>query len=223
MSGVVGSNGSVHVLLVDADVHFAEAVCREFCCCGVAVAVAPTLAQARDILSQASPLDVVLLEIRLPDGRGESLLLDIEARPRQPVAVIVSAFLQDLSPQAFEYRPVVVEKSRDTQSLLKIVRTVTGGYAGPSIKRFVTRFKLTQRETETITLIAHGRKPKEIAALMCCSEQAVYAHLVRACRKTHCLDYHQLVSKLFEFSCQALGHTSPESPVFINARMPSQR
>lgn len=218
MAGTAGSNGTVHVLLVDADVHFAEAVARDFCCCGVGVAVAPTLAEARNILRQTCPLDVVLLEIRLPDGRGESLLLDIESRPRQPVSVIVSAFPQDLSPQALEYRPVVVEKSTDTQALLKIVRAVSGGYAGPSIKRFVTRFKLTRRETETITLIAHGRKPKEIAALMGCSEQAVYAHLVRACRKTHCLDYHQLVGKLFEFACQALGHTLPEYPLVINTR-----
>jgi DNA-binding NarL/FixJ family response regulator len=202
---------------VDADERFAHAVTQDFGRCNIAVTVTRTLAEARSFLRLGTPsLDVVVLELRLPDGRGESLLQDIEACPRQPVLVVTNAFAEELAPEAFEYRPVFVGKSMGTAALLKVVRTVVAGYAQPSIRRFATRFRLTQRETEAIAFLAHGAKPKEIATRMRCSEQAVYAYLTRACRRTHCLDYHQLVGRLFEFVCQSLGRTPPEYPAFID-------
>lgn len=220
-NGAVGTSRSPHVLLVDPDDEFAQALIRDFCRSRIAVTVAHTLAEARSILHQGLPsLDVVLLELHLPDGRGESLLRDFEACPRQPVVVITSGYLQDLQLEALEYRPVSVGKAMGTAALLKVVKTVVAGYARPSIMRFSMRFKLTQCETEVMASIAHGVSPKVVAERRHCSEQAVYAHLARACSKTHCLDYHQLVGKLFAFVCQALGHTPPEHPAFVDTRPP---
>lgn len=218
----VGNSRSTHVLLVDPDEQFARTVVQSFCHDDIAVTVAHNLAEARKVLHLGSPtLDVVLLELCLPDGRGESLLREFEACPRQPVVVITSTHLQDLQPEALEYRPVCVGKTMGTAALLKVVKSVVAGYATPAIRRFSTRFRLSQRETEVLALIAHGAKPKEIADRRHCSEQAVYAHLARACRKTHCLDYHQLVGKLFEFVCQSLGHTPPEHSAFIDTPVSS--
>lgn len=209
---------------MDSDAHFAQAVIRDFSRYGLSVTVTRTLTEARSFLRLGSRfLDVVLLETSLPDGRGESLLRDIEGCPRQPVLVITSELLHDLQPEAFEYRPVFLGKSLGTAALLKVVRTLVAGYAWPSIRRFAIRFSLTQRETEAVALIAHGARPKEVANRMRCSEQAVYAHLARACKRTHCLDYHHLIGKLFEFVCQSLGRTPPEYPAFMDSRLPAQR
>jgi DNA-binding response OmpR family regulator len=66
------------VLLVEKDPCAASTIARHFARNGFAVKVARTLAAARDLLRH-NRFDAVILELRLPDGRGESLLHDIDA------------------------------------------------------------------------------------------------------------------------------------------------
>lgn len=212
-----GHSRSISVLLVENDLRSAAAIARDFARSGVKVTVARTLADARVCLHQSQPaIDVVISELRLPDGRGESLLADIEACPRQPAVIITSAFPAELQAAALEYRPVVVAKSVGTSALLRMVRTVVGGYAKPVIKRFVSGFDLSKRETESIVLVAQGLRAKEIAERMRCSEPTIYGHLARVCEKTGCSDYHEVVARLFAFACQAVGHTPPDHKAFVD-------
>ena len=206
----------LRVLLVDDDVDATTVIESEFGRNGVSVIVATNLAHARVLLRQR-PVDVVLLEIYLPDGRGESLLPDIEACSRQPAVVITSAFLPDLQSCALEYRPLALSKPVDAHALLRMVRTVARGYAQPAMQRFIKRFNLTNREAEAIRFVARGLKAKEIAERMHCSEKTVYAHLLRACAKTGCQDYHEVVGKILAFTCSELGHTPPDHPAFGSA------
>lgn len=216
----------ISVLLVDADLQFTRSVARNFGRNGLLVKVAGTLAEARVVLREDStPLDVVVLALRLPDGRGESLLAELDVRPRQPAVIMTTALAPEFESSAFEYRPVTVLKPVSGASLKRLVQSVARGYAWPAIKRFTRLFGLTKREEEVTTFLAHGLMPKEIADRLHCREKAVYAVLARVCKKTHCLDYHQVLGRLFEFACQALGRTLPEYPAIPDEEnlLPEQR
>ena len=212
----------IRVLLVENDQLTAEAIVRDFGRHRVDVMVASSAAEARDVLrARPSAVDVVILELHLPDGRGESLLPAIEECPRQPATIIMSSFLPEIGPDVLEYRPVAVSKPVSTSALLRIVRTVAAGYTCQVIRRFVRRYDLSKRETETIALLAQGRAAKEIATRLNCSEKTIYFHLAGACQKTNCRDYHELFGRLFAFTCQALGHTPPEHAAFVDPIRPS--
>jgi DNA-binding NarL/FixJ family response regulator len=208
----------ISVLLVDGDDVTAERIRTYFARNRVLVTVAPTLAAARALLDCGQlPIDVVILELRLTDGRGESLLADLEVRSRQPAVIVTSSSLSDLRADAWEYRPIAVTKPVASAVLLRMVRTVVGGYARPVIERFVTRCSLTKREAEAIVLVARGLRAKEIAERMRVREPTVYTHLTNICAKTDCSDYHEIVAKLFSFACQTIGHTPPDHTAFAEA------
>jgi len=216
-ANIQGACKPIRVLLVDADPFVAAEIVRDFTRAALTVRVARALVEARAILRQSdNGVDAVILSLELPDGRGESLLPDIEARARQPAVIITSAFLPDLQPGALEYRPVAVPKPVSTDALLRILRTVVGGYARPVIHRFVKHFDLRKREAEATVLLAQGLKAKQIAEHMCCSETTVYARLARVSKKTGCQDYHEVVCALLAFACHALGHNPPEYPAFVD-------
>jgi DNA-binding NarL/FixJ family response regulator len=214
----------ISVLLVDADLQFAHAVARDFVRNGLVVKLASTLESARRHLREdPTQIDVVVLDLCLPDGRGESLLSELDVRPRQPAVIMTSTFSPEYQASAFEYRPATILKPVSTAALQRLVQAVAKGYAWPAVKRFTRLFRLTKREEEVTTFLAHGLKPKEIADRLHCHEKAVYAVLSRLCTKTYCLDYHQVLGKLFEFACQALGRTPPEYPAFVDDQQDSLR
>jgi DNA-binding NarL/FixJ family response regulator len=161
-------------------------------------------------------IDVVVLAAHLADGRGESLLADIEGCLRQPSVIMTGALVSDLQPFALQFRPVTVPKPVSAPALLAIVETVVGGYAVPAMTRFVARFGLSRREGQATVLLARGLRAKEIASEMCCSEKTVYAHLFRVCKKVDCSDSHEVVCKLLAFTCHTLGHTPPDHAAFVD-------
>lgn len=63
---------------------------------GSAVILAGTLAEAMAMLDQATP-DLVLLDLRLPDGTGFDLLPRLARSELQPMVIVISGFLEDLS------------------------------------------------------------------------------------------------------------------------------
>lgn len=207
----------IRILIVDGDSTLTTNTSAEFRRAGCSVSVAHSLAAAQTILhEQSQHLDIVILELHLPDGRGETLLPLIEGCIRQPVTIITSSFLPDLHLGALQYRPIAISKPISTTMLLRIAKTVGGGYAAAVIRRFVNAFELSRRETEATLLLAQGLKAKEIAGRMRCSEPTVYGHIARICEKTGCVDYHELVARLFEFACHARGHTPPDYDAFVD-------
>jgi DNA-binding CsgD family transcriptional regulator len=118
--------------------------------------------------------------------------------------------LAEMHVAALEYRPIALAKPVDTSMLLRVVKTVTGGYARAVLRRFIVGCDLSKRETESIALLAQGLRGKEIADRMRCSGPTVYGHLARVAAKTGCSDYHDVLAKLFAFACQAVGHAPVE-------------
>lgn len=209
------SSSPIRVLLLDDDPAVADDIVRNFTLNGLLVEVACTLAEARALLRERHRVDVAIVTLALPDGRGESLLADLESCTRQPAVIITNASAPDLEPGVLERRPVVVPKPVNPGALLRIVRTVARGYAGPGIRRFVDHFHLTKREAEATVLLTQGLGVKEIAQRMSCTDKAVYKNLASVCRRTRCCDAREVVCKVLAFAYDANGHTPLEFPAFV--------
>jgi DNA-binding NarL/FixJ family response regulator len=198
----------IRVLFVEDDQLCSRAFRRALAQYGVDCSVADTVSAARRLLREnGSCFDAVLLDLRLPDGRGEDLLSDIEGLSPQPGIVIFSDFLEDLRPEAASYRTVQSSKQIAPGLLATILRLAAKGYAHSTLARFSRQFGLSCKEADILNRVAGGTNPKQIALDIDCSIQAVYAHLLRIGKKTDCDGYHEVVAKLFRFACHSLGHS----------------
>jgi two-component system, NtrC family, response regulator AtoC len=79
---------SARILVVEDEALFARAVKKHLERCGHDCAIAPTLDDARAALREAAP-DLVLLDLRLPDGSGLEFLAEMFAGKAERVPVIV--------------------------------------------------------------------------------------------------------------------------------------
>jgi two-component system KDP operon response regulator KdpE len=81
------------VLLIEDDAELRKTLCDALSVEGYAVTAAATLHEARTVLRRAmtgESLDVVLLDLGLPDGEGESLLAALRGR-REAAVIVISA------------------------------------------------------------------------------------------------------------------------------------
>lgn len=78
----------LNVLLIEDETLFAKSVLRRLEREGHRVTIMETLASGRDGLSQEQP-DVILLDVRLPDGNGLDLLREIRAREQDNTLPVV--------------------------------------------------------------------------------------------------------------------------------------
>ncbi|MEE8261084.1 MAG: sigma-54 dependent transcriptional regulator [Gammaproteobacteria bacterium] len=76
------------VLVVEDEAVFAKAVCKQLERAGYQCAVAATLDAARSKFQEITP-DLILLDMRLPDGSGLDFLTDLRERYQSEVAVLV--------------------------------------------------------------------------------------------------------------------------------------
>ena len=197
----------IHVLFVEDSGSCARAFKRALAAHGIDIVVAADLSQARGLLrEQGEQFDSVLLDLHLPDGRGEDLLPEIEALTRQPGIVILSDFLDEVRPEVTSYRAVLAPKTISPSALAALLHQGATGYAQDTVARFARNYGLSGRESEILGRVARGASPKQTAADLACSVQAVYVHLAGVCTKTGCSSYHEVVAKLFQFSCHGLGH-----------------
>ena len=58
---------------------------------GAEILEAPDVATARVHLERAEDIDIILLDVRLPDGNGLDLAAEISARPGRPPILVLSA------------------------------------------------------------------------------------------------------------------------------------
>ena len=55
------------------------------------VAASGTLAGVRELMERDT-FDLIFLDVRLPDGQGTELLLELQSHPQKPLVVIVTGF-----------------------------------------------------------------------------------------------------------------------------------
>jgi len=78
----------MQLLIIEDESLFAKAVCKRFSRAGYLCNVAASLSKARDHLAAATP-DIIILDMRLPDGSGLSFLEQLRAGDTPDIPVIV--------------------------------------------------------------------------------------------------------------------------------------
>lgn len=142
--------------------------------------------------------DVLLLDVNLPGASGLDILKNMADEGHELRTLVVSMYPEDqyavqaLQAGAWGY----VNKSADTPVLVEAVRTVAQGrkYISPAIagllvQRLVTpqsslpHERLSEREQQTLVMIASGRKLSEIAEELGLSPKTVSVYRARLLEK----------------------------------------
>jgi len=157
-----------------------------------AVLLAGSVAEGLAQVEHNPDLDIVLLDLAMPDGGGLPAIREFGARrPTLPVVVVSSSedaedVRRALAAGALGYVP----KSANPQTLLAALRLVLGGdvYVPPLLlaeQRAAARSnpaidrpnRLTPRQLDVLKLLAAGKSNKEIGAALALSDKTVKAHV----------------------------------------------
>jgi DNA-binding NarL/FixJ family response regulator len=168
------------------------------------VVEAGTASEAMDAM-ESSPVDVALVDVRMPDSDGLELLHDIKTRwPDVPVIMLTSFdhahyvrralaegaagyMLKDATPEDLEQAIKVALSGGGNVLSPKVIQNLfeamdgTGSENGEAAHRPTSA--LTQRETDILALLAEGKSNRDISRALYLSEKTVKAHLAAIFRK----------------------------------------
>ena len=148
------------------------------------VARGGTFAEARDMVVVRDDVDVLLLDIRLPDGNGLELLSEAARRGR-PAVLILSSF------KSHQYVAAALRfgahgfmlKTTPLDELIAAIRSVASGGTAFTTDQLregqAGLVKLTDRETQIVRLVLDGKSNDEIALALRTSRKTVEYHLSR--------------------------------------------
>jgi DNA-binding NarL/FixJ family response regulator len=154
-------------LATDADI---EVVAR-----GGDVAAAAEILRRQDV-------DTLLLDVRLPDGNGLTLLAGTRSQDRCPVLVLSSFETPQYVAAALRFGAQgFMLKTAPLEDLLAAIRRVAAGgsaFTAEQLREANTQFvRLTPRERQIVDLVLKGRSNEEIAGAIGSSRKTVEAHL----------------------------------------------
>jgi len=151
--------------------------------------------QALSAVRETEP-DVVLLDIRMPDVDGLTVLAEVRRLPHPPVVAMLTTFdmdeyvetalrsgaagflLKDTDPEEL---PFLVRALADGGTVLssKVTRTVVDGFLGAGSQEAAahTIERLTDRERHVLLLVAEGLSNGDIATRMHLSTGTVKDHV----------------------------------------------
>jgi DNA-binding NarL/FixJ family response regulator len=142
-----------------------------------------SIADARVILERAD-IDVLLLDVRLPDGNGIELLAR-PGRPERPAIILLSSFRNRQYVAAairFGAQGFLL-KSTPLPELVEAIRRVAAGgsiFSAEQLRDAQSGYvALTTREREILALMLQGKSNDEIAVRLKVSRKTVEVHLSR--------------------------------------------
>ena len=146
------------------------------------VAMGGSLGEARSILGADDPPDVLILDVRLGEENGLTLLGDND----RTAVIVFSAFDYP------QYHHVAlragaagfVPKRVETRELIEAVRAAAEGRLVFERRRDAPPPALTPRETDVLRLVADGRTNEEVGVAMGVTSKTVEAHLGRIFERT---------------------------------------
>ncbi|MFI7080017.1 response regulator [Micromonospora sp. NPDC049903] len=208
------TGASVRVLIADDEPLFREAL-RDL------ITATPQMTVAGEVGTGAAavefcrrwPVDVVLMDVRMPDLDGIDATARITALPGATRVLILTTFdLDDHVHRALRAGASgFVLKDISPARLVDAIRIVAAGEAllAPSVtRRLIAEFtrrravrpvhELTPREREVLTLVARGRSNAEIEVALHISRGTLKTHVGRLLTKLGARDRAQLVIAGYE-------------------------
>jgi len=167
---------------------------------GRLVAACATLAEAQRAL-RAEPIDLLITDLRLPDGHGTQAIRLLRATRPQAEAMVISVLADDQTViSAIEAGATgYLLKDADSLELIEAIEALRAGSSpiSPSIARVIVRKlgeaapaprqpeapRLTPRETDILWGIAKGYTYSELAEKLGISRQTVPVHVRNIYRK----------------------------------------
>ena len=161
----------------------------------VVVGEATTGTQTIEKFKEVTP-DVMLLDLRMPDGGGMSALTAIrQAQPDAKILVLSSYGTEEEVYQALQAGAAgYVLKDADRDELLVAIHEVHGGkrWIQSSVQSLVAqranRPELTPRELAVLRLIVSGLTNREIASVLGNSENTIRNHTISIFSKLYVSD-----------------------------------
>ena len=140
-----------------------------------------TIAAATEILTRTD-VDTLLLDVRLPDGNGLSLLAASRPERRCPVLVLSSFETPQYVAAALRFGAQgFMLKTAPLDELVGAIRRVAAGgsaFSAEQLREANAQFvRLTPRERQIVDLVLKGRSNEEIAGAIGSSRKTVEAHL----------------------------------------------
>lgn len=196
----------MRVLIVDDHAlvrHGMSFVVRE-CLEDAETVEAGSAAEAIEAMGE-EPIDIALVDVRMPDADGLDLLRDMKARwPTVPVIMLTTFdhaqyvrralaegasgyMLKDATPadlgQAIRVALSGGGNVLSPRAMQNLFDTMDSGSRGGSETPHRLQASLTQRETDILALLAEGRSNRDISRGLFLSEKTVKAHLAAVFRK----------------------------------------
>ena len=196
------------MLLVEDDDKIARAWQRSFNGDGWEVMAVSTLEQAREALEDEAGIDVVLLDVKLPDGRGVDLVPELNAMYPRPRIVILSAVLDaSIALDVFGQVDVLVPKPVSTAVLRGLVAEVSRDVSRKHIEHFADMHKLSPNEKQGLILAANGADNTALCKKLQCQRATIATYWKRILSKTNCNAQRDVFVKLWRYSLQ--GRRNP--------------
>jgi len=151
------------VLVVEDDLHVSRTWTR-ILSPKCDVALAHTLEESLAHIN-THPVDVVLLDLHLPDGSGEDFLRALEGRVPRPAVAVISGYVDSERIVGLMGRcDVTVPKPIERKTLLGLVTTLFERSSPSfSVDDYCTEHGFSQREREVVRGAAEGLVNKQIA------------------------------------------------------------
>jgi len=129
--------------------------------------------------------DVLIVDLRMPDGDGIQTIKDLIARDPEVKALVLTTYdnEEDIFSALEAGARGYILKDTTREEIIDAVRQVHAGhrFLPPTIAaRLADRMirpALTPREIDVLRLVSRGRSNKEIAAAMFISEETVKSHM----------------------------------------------
>lgn len=140
-----------------------------------------TMAEGRRILAR-DDVDVVLLDIRLPDGSGIELVADSAARDGPAVVILSSFETSQYVAAALRFGAMgFLLKTAPLSELLAAIRRVADGGLAFTVEQLrqgrAGLVVITPRERQVLQLVLEGRSNGEIARQLNAARRTIEKHL----------------------------------------------
>jgi RNA polymerase sigma factor (sigma-70 family) len=164
---------------------------------------ADSLAAAQHVFDSASRIDVVLIDLDLPDGHGIMLIPELHAKHQSAEALILTASTRrvDFARAVEAGAAGLMHKGAELSAIMEAVNKLAAGealvtrqelielvrIAGQERERAQTvaeaLAQLSPREREVLLALADGLSDREIAERLFISRETVHTHMTNLMRK----------------------------------------